>query len=463
MLATLKRHKPHRWNASPGLVAPQWRDFWRGLVFAPPFWEGSGRAIYDSVLRGSDGVFVNTPVWTAGQYGQQVSLWSGENDYIEFDHHASLVLTGDYTVASLFRTTDGGVLVAKFTAGGNYPGFILAVNRDAILDGRVSLWTGDTTANWLDAVTADADDGKWHLALGVLDGTTARVYVDGAQLASGTRSPNRGTSQPLDIGRRYDVADNFFGDIAGAWLWNRALSAAEVQRLASDPFGMFRPWYESFPAVLTPAAGNTIAVGLVTETDTALPLESAKAKAVGLASETDTAQPLESAKTRAAGLAQETDTALGVTGSAAHEVGLASELDTALALAAHKTQTVGLASESDSALALTGRKTLAAGLAAESDVALPLTAEKAITIGIAAELDVALPLALIAKTQLVGLAVETDTAFAVTVAGGAPAKFPGGGTFARAGPLGVFERSLIVGVFERSGMTGSFERDGNNP
>lgn len=201
-------------------------------------------------------------------------------------------------------------------------------------------------------------------------------------------------------------------DLLEYWLFvgfDKQLSEAAIREFFQDPWAHRRLWAEA-PMLVDAGGGQTVPIGLASETDTALPLTSRKGVSVGLASETDSALPLTSHKRLAIGLADETDTALPIGSGAAHPIGLASETGTALPLTANKTHALGLATTLDSAL--------------------PLSLHKRIPLG---------------------LALSTETALPITVLGGAPPKFPGAGRFVRAG---------MVGAFERAGMTGSFERDG---
>ena len=80
-------------------------------------------------------------------------------------------------------------------------------------------------------------DGKWHLAVGIYDGSTVRLYVDGVQVGSGT--PWSGSleyllpdSNDLYIGNYPSCSPHWFlGAIDNVMIWNRALSASEVRAL----------------------------------------------------------------------------------------------------------------------------------------------------------------------------------------------------------------------------------------
>ena len=95
-------------------------------------------------------------------------------------------------------------------------------------------------------------------------------------------------------------------------------------------------------------------------------------------------------------------------------LGLASESDSALPIAGRLSATLGLAAESDSALPITpagpGPIVLALGLASESDSALPISrGVLSVAVGLASESDVALPFGVLLRRTL-GLATETDSA-----------------------------------------------------
>lgn len=88
----------------------------------------------------------------------------------------------------------------------------------------------------------------------------------------------------------------------------------------------------------------------------------------------------------------EFDSALSMTPVSAGQsvgIGLASETDTALAMTVRKTKAIGLASETDSSLGMTARKTAALGLTTETDSAQSMTARKTAVLGIASETDTA--------------------------------------------------------------------------
>lgn len=188
------------------------------------------------------------------------------------------------------------------------------------------------------------NDGNWHHVVGTYDGSTARIYVDGAEKATSTATTGNldSTTNGLQVGGRGQ--DYFTGSVDEAAYYNTVLSAARV--LAHYDAG-------------TTTGGTTINGGLALETDTAL----AGSVTVGaviagsLATETDTALAgaLIQGTSIPGGVALETDTALAgtVTVGAVIQGGLATETDTALAGTVIVPVRIngGLALETDTALA----------------------------------------------------------------------------------------------------------------
>lgn len=180
--------------------------------------------------------------------------------------------------------------------------------------GTTVIATGATTVN----------NGSFHRLVGVFDGATLKVYVDGALDATATPTGSGpfvlntpSTGRGLMIGGRYATSGNsqsaktldepaFF---ASAW------SAADV---LSD-------WQQINGAVL---------IGRATETDTARAVGTPSPQ-LGRGTETDTARALTPTRAVTVGRGTETDTARALTagtGGGAVSIGRATETDVALSL-----------------------------------------------------------------------------------------------------------------------------------
>lgn len=132
-------------------------------------------------------------------------------------------LTSSYplTYSAWFKSGAIGTGAPWGELGTGYPGFfrILFIGGDAYWqtpDGNV-VTTTDLTLN----------DGNWHHVVGVADGTTASLYVDGDLLQSSASNSNS-TTHPLEIGGDpgFNGWDSSFIEFVD--VWSRALSGSEV-------------------------------------------------------------------------------------------------------------------------------------------------------------------------------------------------------------------------------------------
>lgn len=203
-----------------------------------------------------------------------------------------------------------------------------------------------------------------------------------------------------------------------------ALDDDEARSIAHNPWQLFAP-----RSIWVPQAGITggLIAGLAAEVDAAYALALSKAAAYGIAAETDSALALAFTKMLATGQASETNAALALDLSALSgvNVGQAEESDTALSPSLTKIVPAGLASEIDTALPRPLARTLPTGQAEETDTAQALALSKRLTTGRADEVDEALPVALGAFS--LGIAQETDTAFALPLTSIAQARQDSGG------------------------------------
>ena len=235
------------WLALAFLAAPLavHADFMDGLVLYYPLDEGEGETATDYSGMDHHGV-ISLPEWTDGKFGGALlfggansgtfittessdalnvnemtfmawvnaNAWDGTRQIVGKSVHGGC---GGRTQYGIF--SENGVFRARFeTAGGR-------VNVDADLP---------PTAQWV------------HVAL-TNDGANAALYIDGEEAGTapipGALNVN---ADPWRLAQDCDRAGNIFdGSIDEARLWNRALSAAEIQRymntgqevLSVDPAG----------------------------------------------------------------------------------------------------------------------------------------------------------------------------------------------------------------------------------
>ena len=181
-------------NATSGLYTISARAFDNGGITRTSFsrtisvnngsrWsmeEGSGPTAFDTLGLTNRATLRNGVTWTgAGKFGGGVSLNSAALNYLDVPASDDVELAGrNFTVALWVKTSKTGAqtLVEKqgFTDRGI---FMLAINRDAVAPGRLSVYNGD---HWIDGVTGGLTNGQWHHVAVTYDRTSFRLYLDGA-------------------------------------------------------------------------------------------------------------------------------------------------------------------------------------------------------------------------------------------------------------------------------------------
>jgi hypothetical protein len=218
-----------------------------GLVFAVDAanyqsYPGSGTTWTD--LAGSNnGTLTNGPTFDSGNGG---SIVFDDTDDIVV-HGSSNNLTGDNlqtcTLSAWFKTTTTSVgyitsikrqstnstlctlHVNATSAGSTNSGYAGFMTRNNANNSHTSVVDNNSGDGW--------NDGEWHHLLGVVNGTTRTLYIDGEQKDTDTEGMQNvtGNTAPFTIGgfATSGFTDQFFGgNIANVSFYRRALSSTEV-------------------------------------------------------------------------------------------------------------------------------------------------------------------------------------------------------------------------------------------
>jgi hypothetical protein len=198
-----------------------------GLIGWWSFNEGSGTIAGDSSGYGNNGT-VYGATWTTGKYGTALSF-NGLSNYVAVPNSQSLQITGAITLMAWVKTSDSNKQAVITESGG----YLLYVGTGG--DGAVYGYLYGTTSSWIGGTTNIAD-GLWHLIALTYDPNAGannfKLYVDGALNAQYTVTGSISAStNRIGIGDRPDVGyrDFFNGTIDEARVYNRALSASEIQ------------------------------------------------------------------------------------------------------------------------------------------------------------------------------------------------------------------------------------------
>lgn len=201
--------------------------------------EGTGTTVADSSGNGNDGVLSGGVSWVGGVTASALSF-NGSRGQVKVSDNTVLEPASSVTVSARIKGSaspgDYRHVVAKGANGCVAASYGLYSGPDGGLEFYVAERHDSIYARSPDAGKR-VWDGAWHLAVGTYDGSTIRLYVDGAQVGSGTPWPGSLVyallnSNDLYIGNYPGCSDHeFLGAIDDVMVWNRVLTAAEVRSL----------------------------------------------------------------------------------------------------------------------------------------------------------------------------------------------------------------------------------------
>ncbi|MHC4456605.1 MAG: LamG-like jellyroll fold domain-containing protein, partial [Planctomycetota bacterium] len=179
------------------------------------FDEGSGSTAHD-LVGGNDGTIYGAQ-WTTGKIGGALSF-DGINDYVDL---GDLDLSGSFSLAfwmkpESFPDSWNSTVVKAFDYGCEFIGNTF----------YGSLGDGDWTVN---LTTTISEPEQWYYAVLTYNGTQLIMYINGDSVASGSGS-HSSNDEPLLIGSWNRVSDFFDGLIDEVAIYDRALSASQIQQ-----------------------------------------------------------------------------------------------------------------------------------------------------------------------------------------------------------------------------------------
>ena len=144
------------------------------------------------------------------------------NSWAEVHDNESLDITGHITLEAWAQIKDGlsadGILGRWSSSAGSLLYLNGSTDIRFYIDGLDTRYTSLTNG--------------WHHFVGVYNGSTKKLYLDGVEVSSSSQTTGAATSSaPIEIGRYQQSTGNAFdGPIAQPRIYNRALTAAEVLR-----------------------------------------------------------------------------------------------------------------------------------------------------------------------------------------------------------------------------------------
>ena len=234
-----------------------------GLVGCWLMNEGGGDIVQDLSGNGNKGIFGSgaaSPIWVPGKSGHAIRFDGG--DQVNVATPPTFLET---TILMRFKinTLANDGLLGRFNgdSGGNESN----IYYDS--DGWIIVSWYNTT-NTQNTITANQNRtaGKWYdMAVTIKDGEQ-HIYVDGVLKNSDTDAGViRSGVAGMWIGRAY-TGGPCIADIEYVYIFNRTLSAGEIQDLYVNPFAIIQPtfsvwWYSGIGGEAPAAYGQVIMIG----------------------------------------------------------------------------------------------------------------------------------------------------------------------------------------------------------
>jgi len=195
------------------------------------FDEASDNIAYDSSGNDNTGTIAGNPIREGGVFGNAV-VFFGTNEYMSTPDESAFDISENVTLAAWVKVSefDDSAMYIISKSESYY------IYKDLDLDVITFLCegTGRPTVGTVSIV-----DGKWHHIVGVYDGVTKSIYVDGQlDVSKGSSGPITTNDNPLYIGNDFIWSNQYSGSIDDARVYNRALSAAEVTEMSDVIFSV---------------------------------------------------------------------------------------------------------------------------------------------------------------------------------------------------------------------------------
>ena len=176
--------------------------------------------------------------FVSGRLGKAIEL-DGRNQTVRIPHHARLKPKGQITISAWIKPTETSDRWREiYRKEDGEARHLMAIAKD---NGFYGLWcgfgiNGQYVERGAPLARDQLEDGRWHQVAVAFDGTVIRFYADGRQIGNADVKGKLDTdgSRPAYIGSLDGHSEFFPGGIDDVRLYNRALTAREVETLAGD-------------------------------------------------------------------------------------------------------------------------------------------------------------------------------------------------------------------------------------
>jgi len=217
-------------------------DVWSFKTYLEPnliswwkFDEGQGTIAYDSV--GANHGTIYDATWTIGKINGALGF-DGINDYVDMADTVQNYLETDYTISAWIKTNtiQSNRAISSYRHSVEVYPLMLQLNQN---NADIYFSVRDNSLNIAQAVYTDAlTTNTWYHIVGVRESNIVNVYVNGISGTEDTATLGEINSNNLKIGALQfggNPPSNYFdGTIDDVKIFNRALSAQEIQQLYNN-------------------------------------------------------------------------------------------------------------------------------------------------------------------------------------------------------------------------------------
>lgn len=190
--------------------------------------DGTGPTASDSTTYSNDGA-ISGASWVVGKLGGGLDFNPSNNNIVTVGNHSSLNITGALTLAAWVNydtISSYPRIVEKATSTGLTP-------YGMTLQGAGNVVFRIGNDEW--SVNTNLPANQWHHVTGTYDGTDMKVYVNGGEVVSRTRTGTGlySSTHAVHIGNSDSLNRGLDGTLDDVRIYDEALDAAAVETLAS--------------------------------------------------------------------------------------------------------------------------------------------------------------------------------------------------------------------------------------
>src|SRR3989344_4461946 len=211
------------------------QDITSGLVGHWKFDEISGTTAADSSGNNNTGTLTNGPTWATGKINNALSF-DGTDDYINLGNmnvSGSGITIAAWVKADTFSSSIDTRFISKANSTNEQSHYWMLGQTNSGGDKlRFRLKAGGSTQTLI-ASSGDLPINTWFHAIATYDGSTMRLYKDGIEVGSVAKSGtiDIDATVPANIGRNPDGSNHTDGAMDDVRIYNRALTASDIQAL----------------------------------------------------------------------------------------------------------------------------------------------------------------------------------------------------------------------------------------